>query len=263
VERGAAVLRGSESGNGPSVVLIHAGVADRRSWFEVMDQLSGQGVRCLAYDQRGYGDTTYDTEPYSAREDLLAVLAGRGLSRAVLVGCSRGGQIALDVAVTMPEVVDALMLIGSAPSDAPFPTSPPEVTELAAAVEKAEAAGDLAAVNELEARIWLDGPMAPPGRVGSPARDLFLDMNGRALAAPDAGEMEPFAPTWEELPRLGMPVSLLVGELDLPELRAAAEAVAARIPGAEFQLMPETAHLPMVEQPAATAEAIRTLLARL
>jgi len=41
--------------------------------------------------------------------------------------------------------------------------------------------------------MWLDGPSAAEGRVGGPARELFLDMNGRALRAPDPGEQAEIA----------------------------------------------------------------------
>ena len=54
--------------------------------------------------------------------------------------------------------------------------------------EKAEERGDLATVNRLEARVWLDGPAAAEGRVSGAPRDLFLEMNGRALDADDPGE---------------------------------------------------------------------------
>lgn len=262
VARGTANLRGSEAGDGRGVVLVHAGVADRRSWFEVMELLSHRGFRCVSYDQRGHGDTTYDAEPYSATEDLLAVMTDRGVRGCTMVGCSRGGQIALDAALNAPEAVEALMLVGSAPVDAPFPPPSPEVAALFSAAEEADDAGDIDRVNRLEARIWLDGPLAPEGRAASSARELFLDMNGRALRAADTGTMQPFAPTWESLPRLEVPIAVLVGEHDLPSLRAAAEATAARIGHADFRLLPGTAHLPMLEQPSVVAEAIAGLAGR-
>src|SRR4051812_46290964 len=102
VGRGSATLRGSDEGAGQPVVFLHAGVADRRSWYDVIGLL-GDEMRCVAYDQRGYGDTTWSPESYSATDDLLAVLEDRGLERVRLVGASRGGHLALDFALATPE----------------------------------------------------------------------------------------------------------------------------------------------------------------
>ena len=259
---GSATIRGTETGSGPPVVFVHAGVADRRSWFDVMKLVTDAGMRCVAYDQRGYGDTESVDEPFSHRADLAAVLDDRGVESCVLIGASRGGQIALDFMLASPSRVVALMLVGSAPGDAPFPPPDDAVTELSHAVEAAEEDGDLSKVNELEARIWLDGPLAPEARVGSPLRELFLDMNGRALAATPAGEAAPFAGTWDELPSLQLPVSIVVGNLDLPGLVAAAKATAERIPEAEFRILPDTAHLPMLEHPSVIAQEVSALVAR-
>src|SRR4051794_32279778 len=145
VVHGSATLRGTEngSGTGRAVVFVHAGVADRRSWLDVMASLNDDNVRCIAYDQRGYGVTSYAPEPYSATGDLLAVLDDRDVDRAVLVGASRGGQIAMDAALSAPDCVAGLMLIGSAPHDAPRSSEPVprELAELSSAIDAAEAAG--------------------------------------------------------------------------------------------------------------------------
>lgn len=266
VAAGSATLRGSEVGDrdGDPIVFLHAGVADRRSWLDVMELMSGPagGLRCVAYDQRGHGDTSAIDEPYSPRDDLLAVLADRGIDRPVLVGSSRGGQIALDAALAAPHRVNGLVLVGSAPQDAPFPEPPPEVIEVFGAVEAAEAAGDIDRLNELEAQLWLDGPLAAPGRVGPTARDLFLDMNGRILRAPPSGERAPFRPTWTALATLDLPVAVVVGAFDVPGLVAAAHATAQRIPDATFEVIDDAAHLPMLEHPARIAAGIRILLER-
>ena len=88
--------------DGADVLLIHAGVNDRRSWHHVVDRLSGRH-RCLAYDMRGYGETTYECEDgWSPVADALAVLDATGVERAVVVACSMGGQAAIDLALAHP-----------------------------------------------------------------------------------------------------------------------------------------------------------------
>jgi len=243
------------------LVFIHAGVADRRSWYEVME-IVGRHRRCVAFDQRGFGDTTYDTSPFSGLDDLLAVFDQKGIADAVVVGCSKGGQLAFEASLCAQERVAALVLIGSAPQGegAPSADIPAAVGELFAAVEEADDAGDMDRVNELEAQAWLDGPLAPAGRVSGPARELFLDMNGRALEAPATGDEQPITTEWEDLDQVTAPTLLIVGSLELPLLRDRMEAMAGIIPGAELVVIDGVAHLPMLEQPARVADELLRFL---
>ncbi len=231
---------------GGDVLLIHAGVTDRRSWRAVVADLSGRH-RCVAYDMRRYGETTYEPEPgWSPVADAVAVLDAAGVDRAVVVACSMGGAVAIELALTHPERVHGLVLIGTAVRGAPYPDITDEpAASLVAQAEAAEEAHDWDRQNELEATIWLDGPAAP-GRVGDELRGLFLEMNGRALRAPDPGEPErPEA--WSRLGELTMPVLVLVGSLDLSDIRAVDELLAQRLPQARFVMLDGVAHLPYFE----------------
>jgi pimeloyl-ACP methyl ester carboxylesterase len=137
---------------GAQVLLIHAGVNDRRGWHHVTERL-GSRHRCVTYDRRGFGDTTYEREDdWSPVDDALAVIDGAGLGRVVLVACSMGGKLAIDLALAAPDRVSGLVLIGTAVSGAPDPeVDDVPADELNARIEAAEAAGDLEEVNRLEA----------------------------------------------------------------------------------------------------------------
>src|SRR5437764_834227 len=56
--RGGVTLRGSASGTGPTVLLLHAGGEDRRVWDALLVPLTACGVRTVAYDLRGHGEST-------------------------------------------------------------------------------------------------------------------------------------------------------------------------------------------------------------
>ena len=75
---GRAQLAYDSSGvdGGGDVLLIHAGVNDRRSWQHVVERL-GADHRCVAYDTRGYGETTYE----------ITVLRDEGAGQATHVIC--------------------------------------------------------------------------------------------------------------------------------------------------------------------------------
>ena len=246
---GSAQIAYDDEGSGPPVLLLHAGVTDRRSWRKVVDVLLPTR-RTLAFDQRRFGETTYIPESHSTPADALAVLDHAGVDEPVaVVGCSMGGTAAMDLALLHPERVERLVLMAPGVRvEGVYPDAVPDSwRDLAAALEAAEEAGDLDEVNRLEAHLWLDGPTAPEGRVGGTARELFLAMNGRALAAGDPGEITGLPEVWEGLDRFSIPVLVLVGDLDVEEEQGAAEQLTAMVPGARFERLLDTAHLPQLE----------------
>lgn len=237
---------------GVDVLLIHAGVADRRSWRHVIARLRGRH-RCIAYDARGYGDTVYEPdENWSGVDDALAVLDSVGCERALVVAGSMGGRVALDLALAHPERVAGLALIGSGVSGAPSEEPEAAAAQLIQRIKSAESAGKLDEVNRLEAWLWLDGPTAPEGRVGGPARELFLDMNGRALRAVDPGPVAEQPPAWPLLETIAVPAVVMIGELDLVRLQHISETLAAAMPQARLVRLSGVAHLPQLEADPAT-----------
>jgi pimeloyl-ACP methyl ester carboxylesterase len=234
--------------SGSGVLLLHAGVTDRRSWRAVVDRLSPRH-RCVAFDARQYGETSYEPQDgWSGVDDTIAVMDAAGVERAVLVAGSMGGATAIDVALAHPDRVSALALIGPAVHGAPYPDITEEPTaSLVAKAEAAEEAEDFDELNRLEAWLWLDGPTAPEGRVGGELRDLFLEMNGRALRADDPGELRPHPDAWSQLDEIRVPTLVLVGELDLPDMKAVDEQLAATVADGRLVWLEGTAHLPHFE----------------
>jgi pimeloyl-ACP methyl ester carboxylesterase len=242
---------------GADVLLIHAGVNDRRSWHHVIERLES-GHRCVAFDMRGFGETTYEPESgWSSVGDALAVLDAAAVKQPVVVACSMGGAVAVDLALAHPDRVGGLVLIGAGFSGAPYPliTEGP-TAELDARIAAADAAGDVEELGRLEAWLWLDGPSAQEGRVAGPARELFLDMNGRALRAEDPGERAEIPPAWDRLGEITVPTLVLVGRLDADEILAVDEQAAALIPQARLRWLDGVAHVPHLEGDPATLEEI-------
>ena len=259
---GSARIAFDDEGTGPPVLLAHAGVTDRRSWRAVVEALA-PSHRVLAFDQRGFGETIYEPEVQSGVDDAIAVLDHAAVEGpAALVGCSMGGRLALDVALAHPERVTRLVPIGSACRGAPGPDAwPASYRALGLALDAAEEADDLDEVNRLEAWMWLDGPAAPEGRVTGPARDLFLAMNARALASVHPGEEVDRPSAWDALGSISVPTLVLVGDLDLEDIRDTSEGLAGRIPGATLEVLEGTAHVPQLEAHPRCLQAISDFLA--
>lgn len=261
VPSGRATLAVEAAGDGPAVVCLHAGVADRRSWRPLAPWLVDDH-QLIAPDRRGYGDTTYEQEPHDELDDLLAVLDALDVPSAVLVGNSQGGRVALEAALAHPDRVDGLVLLGAAWTGAEHPADPPGVAHLERLIADAEELGNLPEVNRLEALLWLDGPDGPEGRVAGSARELFLDMNWRALTSADVGEPADHGPVWPHLPSITVPATVAEGTRDHASSRTIAEQAATALPDAKFVLIEDVAHLPTLEAPERVATIIRELVAR-
>jgi pimeloyl-ACP methyl ester carboxylesterase len=236
--------------DGPRVVLLHAGVADRRSWRDVARELHERGADVLVPDRRGFGETPASGEPFRHVDDLLELLDGP----AWLVGSSMGGALALDTALEAPDRVAGLVLIAPAVSGAPetpLESLDPETAQVIRAIMAAQEAGDLDAVNRHEIHLWLDGPAQPEGRVGGAARELALDMNAIALrsGAPEgagAGGVD----AWSRLEEIRAPATIAWGELDEPDAAVVGHELERRLGDARRPVvLPGVAHLPSLERP--------------
>jgi pimeloyl-ACP methyl ester carboxylesterase len=112
-------------GSGPTVVLIHGGVLDRRMWDREADAWSSR-FRVVRYDLRGMGKSADVTGPFSSGDDLAAVLDAVGAPRAHLVGLSLGSAVALDFTLTHPERVDRAAAVAAG---MPAFAAPPDKAE--------------------------------------------------------------------------------------------------------------------------------------
>jgi pimeloyl-ACP methyl ester carboxylesterase len=263
IRSGEARLATEACGAGDVVVLLHAGVADKRMWTRQLQALAASH-RAVAYDRRGFGATETADEHYSHVRDLLAVLDANGARAAILVGCSQGGRIAIDTALAHPDRVRALVLVAPAISgETESDSYPPPIQALVEALEHAEEAGDIDRINALEAHAWLDGPLAPEGRVSGSVRELFLAMNGAALRSEPLGtQIEP-PPAIERLGQITQPTLLIWGDLDFPEVQQRCRQLAATLRDARACEIPGTAHLPNLERPLEFNRALQEFLAGL
>jgi pimeloyl-ACP methyl ester carboxylesterase len=238
------------AGQGIPLVMIHAGVADSRQWNNEF-AFFARNYQVVRYDLRGYGKSEPVEGEFNHMDDLVAVLNALGLDEpAVLMGCSMGGGLAMDFALTYPSRVRALIMVGSGPSglelDVPAPTKFAEA-------EKAFEAGDLDLVCEIETQIWFDGMGRAPEQVNQEMRKLAYEMNHQALAheAKQLGKRLPNtqSPAFDRLSDLKVPVLVIVGAHDTPYILAAADYMTERIPSAQKVKMEDAAHLPNMDQP--------------
>jgi pimeloyl-ACP methyl ester carboxylesterase len=250
IASGRATLAAEVVGSGDPVVFLHAGVCDRRMWRAQLDGV-GAKHKAVAYDRRGFGETRAETEDFSAVVDLMAVIdATANSTPAILVGCSQGGQIALDAALRHPSRVRALVLISPSVTGAPAAIYPPEIQDLMAHLKKAQEAGDLDQANAIKAHLWLDGPLQPEGRITGQVRRLFLDMNAIALRSSPTGSNLDVAPAFHRLNEISAPSLVIWGDLDFPHIQERSRHIAATVSNGSGHDLTGAAHLPSLERPA-------------
>jgi pimeloyl-ACP methyl ester carboxylesterase len=206
-------------------------------------------LRVVRYDMRGYGESYPRVGEFSHAGDLLALLEWLKIPRPVLVGCSKGGAAAIDLALVHPERVAGLVLVCAPPAGYEFEGEPPrQWEEMSAAFKKR----DFVRSAELEVEIWVDGPRRTPDQVDPAIREMVREMDLIPLVNEANGLG---SETWLEaratgrIHELTLPVLVMIGELDDPNVVRAGHWMAETIPGARIALFPTAAHLPNMEDP--------------
>jgi pimeloyl-ACP methyl ester carboxylesterase len=253
-----------DEGSGPPVVLLHAGIADQRSWNETVPLLNAAGYHTIRYDQRGAGQTTTEEVEFSRVADLLAVLDARGVDRAVLVGNSMGGVLAFDTAISAPERVVAIVGVAAGLGGFDGGNTPEEIA-LFNEMERLEAKApvDPAAVADIDIRVWVDGPGQPPTRVPAAIRDLVREMDLFDPSRPEGKPIRLAPPASERLAELRCPILAVAGAIDVSEVAVTARHLEANAPDARALVWPDVAHMIGMEQPQRLTDAIVEFLAPL
>ncbi len=241
------------------VVLIHAGVADRRMWDPIWPGLTADRD-VVRFDLRGFGDsTTRPAKEFSPAEDLLGALAEMRIDRCHLVGASYGAGVAVEISLINPPSVASLLL--AAPGGSLLAELTPDLQEFIAAERSALERGDLNTAVEANLSTWVEGLHRRSDQVDPAVRQLVGRMQRRALEITadwsDVEEKELTPPALERLAAIAVPVLVLIGGLDLDTVQDAAARVASTVPDAHRVDWPDAGHLPSLEQPDTFLELVR------
>jgi pimeloyl-ACP methyl ester carboxylesterase len=110
------ILNSIDSGSGPTVLLLH-GLFGAAKNLGVIARALGARARVVSLDMRNHGDSPHAAEmTYDAMAaDVAETLAAVGAGRAMVVGHSMGGKVAMTLALTRPELVAKLAVLDIAP----------------------------------------------------------------------------------------------------------------------------------------------------
>ena len=247
VRAGEVELWVEQSGEGPDVLLL-AGLGDpAEAWQPQLDGLADR-YRLTAFDNRGAGRTAPAEGPISAAtmaDDAAALLEALKIPSAHVAGFSMGSAIAQELAIRHPELVRSLVLNSTyARPDALFRSQLdfwrwlPEVAPSERAFYEAFFT-------------WVYTPRAH-------ADGSVEEIVSEALEFPHQQSVEAFQAqvdvclthdTADRLAQIAAPTLVIAGGVDMILPQRFGRSVAAEIPNARFELMPEEAHQPFQEVP--------------
>ena len=244
-------------GDGPAVLFIHGYPLDRSIWTHQLAALDGWSS--VAPDLRGMGqsdapDLGYSMETYAA--DLAALLDLLGLGEVVLVGHSMGGYVAFEFLRRWRDRVRGLVLVDTrAEADTPEGKKSRDAAGATAREQGAEAI----------AQAMIPKMLGPSTLAAAPA--TVERVRTMMAATPVAGIVGALGAMRDRpdstlmLPGLaGIPALVIVGDEDELTPAAQARAMADAIPGASLVVVRSAGHLPTMERPVETTDALLAFL---
>ncbi len=238
-------------GTGRALVFVNSLGTDFRIWHRVAHELRPAGMRFLFHDKRGHGLSDVGEPPYSMQDhvnDLAELMDMHDMRQAIVCGISVGGMIALGLARARPDLVAGLVICGSAHKigtrqawDARIATvASSGLARIWPTIEAAWFTQDYRERHAADVRGWRNMVMRCPvgGYIGTcmairdadytdAARDI--DVPTRVLAAAQDGSTPP----------------------------EVVQSLADIVPGAEYHIIENAAHMMCIEQPQEVARHIR------
>jgi len=241
--RDGTVIGFDTAGEGPPMVLVHGGTADRTRWAPVVSRLA-EHYTVHAMDRRGRGLSTDGPDYDIAREgeDVVAVVTAAGRN-VFLVGHSYGALCSLEAALRTDAI--GRMVLYEPPAATPgHDVAGPE---LIAALRDAAASRE----PERILNTFFRGALHLTDEQIDTMRGTAV-WQARLAAAPTIVREIEHVEVFDISARLSaitVPVRLLLGTESPAYFRPAAEAIAAQLPDAEIVPLTGQAHLAINEDP--------------
>ena len=252
----------------PALVLLHGFAASTFSWREVIGPMSEWGT-VVAFDRPGFGLTERPLQwtgrsPYSpeSQSDLtVGLMDALGIERAVLVGNSAGGTLAILTALTYPERVEALVLVspavyvgGGTPAWLrPF-LNTPQMRHLGPLLARQIQDWGV----DFARSAWHDPEKLTPEIWEGYTKPLRAENWDRALWEVTRASRPLGLET--RLGEVRVPVLVITGDDDRIVPTQQSVRLAGEIPGAQLAVIPECGHVPQEECPGPFLEAVEAFL---
>jgi 3-oxoadipate enol-lactonase len=248
------------TGKGANLVLINGAGDNLNMWYNQVPVFS-KSYRVITYDVRGSGKTEIPDGEYGISvftEDAYQLMKAIGVDGAYFLGYSMGGRIALELTLSHPELVKALILANGSVGLTP-PT--PEALERRQVPVEFLGRGDIKSAAE----IMTADAFSPDFKSKNPAVfRKYMEVKQQSKAEGIARLMrslsKPIAPP--DLSKVKCPVLIIVGENDILVQPAQGKEAHEIITGSKLVLLP-TGHAAAIESPEEFNSAVLEFLAGL
>jgi pimeloyl-ACP methyl ester carboxylesterase len=259
-QRGGLTFHYGVVGQGPPLVLLHGG-GSRASHFHAVMQALASDYTVYAYDMRGFGDTGLAPgEPFGHQtwaDDVGGFLDHLDLPAAAISGWSLGATVAMNYASQNPDRVTALVLMG-----APHPDRPIDRAYFHRRLDmvKAGATAQDVVDQTFQTVTNMFSPWTLEHRPQALEQVRQEQLGNRVeRVEPLVGAYESRPPFGPMLERIRCPVAIIAGDADPGGIRGAG-GLSERLPVTHVEMIADCGHYYAVEQPRATAEAMRRCL---
>lgn len=245
-----------ERGEGLPMVLVHGFPFDRRIWREQVEGVSSV-ARVIAIDLPGCGQSAAFPPGMEPRmedyADAVADLAkDLGISKMVLVGHSMGGYVAMAFARQYADMLAGLVLVTTRMGE---DNKAAKQNRLSLA-EDVRGRGALAVVVSMLSKLFAAGTVGRDPGLSDRLRDIMLEQSSEGIIAalhamanrPSSGDV---------LKKLDVPTLVIAGDQDAIITPSTVRSMAKSIPGSTFVAMPNSGHIPMMENPDMFSEMLR------
>jgi len=233
-------------GTGPAVVLIHGGQMDCRMWDDQFTAFAQQ-FHVIRYDVRGYGGSFEPDLLYSDADDLAGLLDYLKVTKTHIIGLSLGGRIAIDFAVAHATRVSSLTLAGPGLSGYEPPNAIESDLRMWNLVKAARDDGPDAATE-----LWLKDPFMAPAMEQArlvPRLQKLARENAHCWLQNPVLQRPPKPSPAKRLGEIKVPTLLVVGDRDVPQIKATIETLEKGISGSRKVVIKDAGHMANMEKP--------------
>ncbi len=235
-------------GEGDALILLHDGMVAGPTWdAQFAPDAFPARYRVVRFDRRGRGRSEPAKIEYSDVDDITALMDALAIPRAVLVGCSSGGALAIDFALAHPERVTALVLEGAVVSG--LPLSDQFWRRAVVSFRPMFESQDLAAAIDF----WVEDSWLTDARSTAARERLraLLTADPSSLDGRASRSREAERPAAGRLGEIAVPTLIVIGVSDIQDVHSQGGALEAGVKGAKRVLVDGAGHLVHLEQPAA------------
>jgi len=239
-----------KKGSGDPILLVHGGFLEHTMWDPQIADLSKEHT-VISIDLPGHGQSTGDTS-ILIKDVILTVLDSLGINKTSIGGLSLGSAVVQDFVIGYPQRVNKAIFVASGINgyDRKFKIDSLSMSwynPMRDALER----GDTAAAARIFTKSWCIGLFRDSSEMKQSARDYVYTTTLENMREHKVMGWPRFTepPAMENIDKISVPVLIIDGNKDLPFIKTASDYLEKTIKGSKRITIPNTAHMPNLEEP--------------